>query len=470
MARKVFISFLGTNDYLECHYSIEEKKSSATRFVQEALIDYYCKYWTENDQIVIFGTEKEDGSIIKNWLDGGQIRKDGEPKSVGLQSILKSKNLRTNLNDIAVIPEGFTQDEIWMIFQTVFNKLENNDEIYLDVTHAFRSIPMFSTILLNYARLLKHTELKAIHYGAFEKLGPAFKVKAEIPIENRIAPVLDLMPLVDLQDWTIAARNYIDYGKTDKIHLLLEEKYKKELSTSDEARKLRKLDEAMQKHSEAIIANKLDDIIKDSGVKKNLEVAKETKTITPDPFVPLFDIIEKKVNNFQEKDLYNVFSATEWCINHELYQNAYSILLEGTISLLLDKINEEYTGQTLIIEIKRGVVTYIANYKMNEKSDNNDCCRKSLCIAGYRIPEKLNDEQKKKIKDTASKLWDIIDDNLTKTIVTLNIKRNAYMHAGTGTNPLGSFTELKNNLQKCYNDLKSYFSNTNPANQSSTPC
>ena len=85
--------------------------------------------------------------------------------------------------------------------------------------HPFRSIPIFSAILLNYARLLKNTNLIAIHYGAFEKLGPATEVKL-IPLEERIAPVLDLMTLVSLQDWTVAAHEFINFGTADRIKKL----------------------------------------------------------------------------------------------------------------------------------------------------------------------------------------------------------------------------------------------------------
>jgi CRISPR-associated Csx2 family protein len=447
MARKVFISFLGTNDYLECHYVVNGTQSAPTRFVQEALIDHYCKEWTENDDIIIFGTGRENGSYMKNWLDDGQ-----RVKSKGLQSILKSKSLKANVNKMTIIPEGFSEEEIWQIFTTVFEKLQLHDEIYLDVTHAFRSIPMFSTILLNYAQLLKGTKLQAIHYGAFEKLGPAYEVK-EMPVEQRIAPVLDLMPLVLLQEWTVAAGDFVEYGKTDGIHTLLEAKYsqlnKESKGQDNNARSLGKLDKLLLDYSESILSNKLDEIIKGSEIKDALQAVKQAdKVITP-AFVPLLEKIEQKIEAFKQDDLHNVFAATEWCIQHELYQNAYSILLEGIISLLLNLIKEDYKGQSVLIEVKRGTIIHAAQCFQQQKT-------KEECINSFNIIQKVANNAEE-LKSIVSKIWDILDNELANAIVGLNTKRNSYMHAGTGTNSLGRFKDLKEDIVKFNRQLKNHF-------------
>lgn len=458
MARKVYISFLGTNNYLQCHYSVDGKNSVLTRFVQEALINHYCMEWTENDEIIIFGTSGANGSIQKNWCDNGQekVQENKEIENRGLYGILKSKNIKAKLNNITPIPEGFSENEIWEIFNIVFEQLQLDDEIYLDVTHAFRSIPIFSVILFNYARLLKNTKLVAIHYGAFEKLGPVSEVKL-IPGEQRIAPVLDLMPFVSLQDWTIAARNFIDYGKADKIHKLLEEKYKQINRVwegkNQEANKLKDIDKNLIRHSESIISNRIDDIIKGNDLKKALLEAKQADTVVAPAFKPLLGKIEEKVKDFSQNDLNNIFSATEWCIQHELFQNAYSILLEGTISLMLNQINEVYSGQTFLIESKRGTIIHAAQSFQHRKS-------KEECIKLYRIDDKLKNETTE-IHDVIEKIWDLLNEELANTIVALNAKRNSYMHGGTGTNPLGSFQNLKSDIEKYYRQIKTHFTPNN---------
>ena len=88
MARKVFISFLGTTNYLETYYQIEEKKYGPVRFVQEALADHICSNWTSEDKIFIFYTTqssetKELGSYELNWLDIGQSKAVSEIETKG---------------------------------------------------------------------------------------------------------------------------------------------------------------------------------------------------------------------------------------------------------------------------------------------------------------------------------------------------------------------------------------------------
>lgn len=461
MARKVFISFLGTNNYLQCHYTINGKISVLTRFIQEALINHYCMEWTESDEIIIFGTDGEMGSIQKNWHDGGH-KKESENKEIenkGLFGILKSKNLKAKLSDITVIPKGFSEEEIWEIFSIVFGKLQNEDNIIFDVTHTFRSIPIFSVILLNYARLLKNTKHIAIHYGAFEKLGSRSEVKL-LPLKQRIAPVLDIKTLVNLQDWTIAARNFIDYGKVDKIHNLLEERYKQLIRNSEgkniEAQKLKNIDKKLIAHSESITLNKIENIIKGDDLKTALNEVKISETVMAPPFKPLIEKIEDKIKGFCKNSLNNIFSATEWCIQHELYQNAYSILLEGTISIILNKINEVYTGQTSLIELKRGSIIHVAQSLQQRKS--MDECKNLFRVGNKSINEKAI------LYGTIEKVWNLMDIDLANIIAALNAKRNSYMHGGTGTNPLGSFKNLKNDIEKYCKYIKAQFTQNNKSN------
>ena len=67
MAR-VYISFLGTNDYLTCTYFYKDNEMQNVRFVQEATLNFFCSQWTSEDRILIFAT---GDAYEKNWLDNG---------------------------------------------------------------------------------------------------------------------------------------------------------------------------------------------------------------------------------------------------------------------------------------------------------------------------------------------------------------------------------------------------------------
>ena len=109
MARKVFISFLGTNNYIETYYVFDGRQSTQPmRFIQEALISNLCQHWTAEDEIVIFCTKVSQEC---NWLDREQEGVNIE----GLHSRIKQLHLPVHI-DMVEIPEGFSEEEIWGIF------------------------------------------------------------------------------------------------------------------------------------------------------------------------------------------------------------------------------------------------------------------------------------------------------------------------------------------------------------------
>ncbi|MCK5228737.1 MAG: hypothetical protein KAR13_00630 [Desulfobulbaceae bacterium] len=54
MMSKIFVSFLGTNSYMECNYCFGDKKVANVRFVQEAMIRMFCADFGHDDRILIF--------------------------------------------------------------------------------------------------------------------------------------------------------------------------------------------------------------------------------------------------------------------------------------------------------------------------------------------------------------------------------------------------------------------------------
>ncbi|MGB9617916.1 MAG: TIGR02221 family CRISPR-associated protein, partial [Desulfomonilaceae bacterium] len=166
MAR-VFISVLGTGDYVPCSYRFNDGTVvSSVRFVQEATVSYSCMEWSDQDRILIFTTE---GSRTKNWEDSGATDVEGNPLE-GLAARLNALPLRVPFCNV-MIPDGKIQEEIWEIFQALLANLMEGDEVVFDITHSFRSIPMLVLVVLNYAKVVKKVTLRGIYYGALEALG-----------------------------------------------------------------------------------------------------------------------------------------------------------------------------------------------------------------------------------------------------------------------------------------------------------
>ena len=66
---KIYLSFLGTTDYLPCTYFRENVgEVENVRFLQEAMISLFCSDWTQEDRIRIFVTDTAESKIWKAVL------------------------------------------------------------------------------------------------------------------------------------------------------------------------------------------------------------------------------------------------------------------------------------------------------------------------------------------------------------------------------------------------------------------
>ena len=337
MGRRVFISFLGTNSYVETYYTINDKKITEypVRFIQEALIDYQCKKWTENDKILIFYTKD---SCDKNWLDGGQ-----KDYTQGLQSILKSKESVVNLIvEGKLIPEGFSEDDIWEIFNIVYDELEEGDDVYFDVTHAFRSIPLFSVVLFNFAQFTKKINIVEINYGAFEKLGPAYLVK-NMPMEERVAPVVSLMNVIRLQQLTQTANEFMNYGKLNTVSQILKTTQNTLETTTKAQRRIKDTLITLQKNitlfEQQISSCQLDALRQASTISiinSDLIKVLNSNVLNQSEKV-VFEKIQTKISKFDSQPSNeNIERAIEWALEYNMLQQVYTLAREYIIYFIYE--------------------------------------------------------------------------------------------------------------------------------------
>ena len=92
------------------------------------------------------------------------------------------------------IPEGKSEAELWELFDRVASAVSEGDTILLDITHAFRSLPLIVFAVAAYLRRAKGVTIERIVYGAYDARD-----------EQNRAPIFDLTPLLDLLDWLSGA-------------------------------------------------------------------------------------------------------------------------------------------------------------------------------------------------------------------------------------------------------------------------
>lgn len=416
MARKVFISFLGTNNYVECIYDINGHRSKPVKYVQEALVSEICKDWSDSDKIFIFCTKD---ATEKNWINGGL-----EDRLI----------LKKDIVEKVSIDEGFSEDEIWNIFSSVYNKLEEEDEIYFDITHAFRSIPMLTTVLFNYARVMKRIKLVSIKYGAFEKLGPAFKVK-EMPLEQRIAPVLELKNIADLQFYTEAANNLEQFGKVESLSKAIKNPNRK-------GSPLDMFANASEELVKDISTNRMEKIKKGKSIKSIKDSLKpiNKKEKIPQPVKLIMDRLLSYTRDFVAEDSFqNIEAAIKWVINYEMFPQAYTMLQEYLITRVCCVILPQIT------------VTDFAD-KDDTKGEKNFRMFISALLA--MSDEDIADNQFKGVlkphEDFAKQLLDSNDliKDIRPNFILLATSRNEINHAKKTDR---KYESLKTELENIYN-------------------
>ncbi len=340
MARKVFISVLGSTNYGTCKYEFKEKGflSDEVRFVQEATLKMLeAKRWEANSAGFICVTEGERGSLNVNWKDNGHkdLTSGCFIQCEGLKSRINNLNLQFDIKPIK-IKEGNSKEEIWEVFDAVFKLLQNEDQIYFDITHGFRYLPMLILVLSNYAKFLKNIQVKSITYGNYEARDK----------NSKIAPIIDITSFSVLQDWTSAADNLINYADGKKLSQVVKSDIKhfftSENEKREEAKALNSAVNSMLGFTNSLIYVKGADIYNALNIDKiqqSLDIVANSNAVPQ--LTPILERIESKIVKFQTKpDINNVLEAVDWSIMSGLIQQAHSILYEGIITYILLSINE----------------------------------------------------------------------------------------------------------------------------------
>lgn len=416
MGRRVFLSVLGVAFYETCRYRKDDFTGSETLFVQKSLLEYLQQqenWGGENDLVLMLLT---DLARKNNWDKNLETRfcakLQQEVAYQGLEKILLDMNL--SYQDIA-IPDGKDSDEMWEIFEVIFDELQEGDELYLDITNSFRYLPMLLVVLVNYAKLLKNVKVKAIFYGNYEARDK----------ESNIAPIMDLLPLSVLQDWTLAASDYLRYGQVEKLFELSESSLLPILRNTEtrtkDAEKLRSFVKTLKEMVEERTTCRGYAIVGSKNVRKLKCTASEIQKVTIVQLRPIFEKIKQSLNDFDAKEnVLNCIKAAKWCCANKLYQQATTMLEEGLGTFLCCHYQLDYRRMA-----NRDAIFGCISIKTQNKDIEENKANKEL------VEKILADDS----------VWG------NKAFVTILQKilelRNDYNHAGFKKNPFTAQKVIK---------------------------
>jgi len=221
---KILISSIGTgdikkdsdSDYKETVYTVDSKNYQDT-LTSKVIIEHfdiekvffigtsgsmwdniYFKYeGKDDDYFDMLSNKKKDTSITSSDLN--QLEKQ-------IDTYLQSSGSRIFLIDY----DKNNADEIWANFEKLLEIakfINDNDEIYLDITHGFRYMPILNIFLLEFLSILhkKDFEIKAILYGMFA---------------GNTSQIIDFKIFFDLLNWIKAINDFKKSSNADQLVLL----------------------------------------------------------------------------------------------------------------------------------------------------------------------------------------------------------------------------------------------------------
>jgi CRISPR-associated Csx2 family protein len=228
----ILISPLGTgsidkeNDrYRPAEYRFSQNENIETSSFVTSVITRHVKKF---DKVFLIGTNKSmwdavyeyyanevddfDQNILKAYSENRELSDNREsldwdfnPINRVLDAYLKKiEPSAEGGSEVFLIRYGYNDGQLTEnldILMSIAERLKEGDNIYLDITHSFRSIPFFVLALINYIQTLKKVRLKTMYYGMLDVIH-----------ELGYAPIVDLKQIVELNQWSDAVNSFIRYG------------------------------------------------------------------------------------------------------------------------------------------------------------------------------------------------------------------------------------------------------------------
>ena len=233
---KILISSLGKGvkggSYNVAKYVMgEDKKIYESSSISKVLVDTLGI-----DKLFLLGTSGSAWDMIADNFGGSDeislpLMEKVENASVSQRDLEElSRVIDTHLGTTGskswIIDYGIDENELWNNFSILLEMsrmFENGDEVYLDITHAFRSLPMISFVMTEFASQVSDIDfrLSGIYYGMFE-------YSKDPKNREQTTPIVDISIIYELHRWIRAIDAMKNYGNLDPLVKLLDTGSKEE--------------------------------------------------------------------------------------------------------------------------------------------------------------------------------------------------------------------------------------------------
>lgn len=320
---KVLISSLGTGSkkdgaYQKAKYQFDKETPYETSFIADAILKHH-----NIDKLFLVGTKKSIWDEVYATLVSGQDEKyyellyeKKESCGVDLSDLKQLDEEIEYISSSKVIEYGVDSNEIWSNFEKfleIANELEEGDELYLDITHSFRSLALMSFVMTQFASVIseKNFTIKAVYYGMFEYSSE----------NDGVTPVVDINILLEIQEWIKAIDAIKKYSDFDPLVRLLEKENSIEVKVKNVFVHLNNSLEIANMHA-------IKEFIQTASKKIKVIEKSDNKIISllaPEVYKLVNELNYEKMSDFQ-------FALAKWFCNNKNYALSYMALAEAIVT------------------------------------------------------------------------------------------------------------------------------------------
>ena len=332
MSKKVLIAGIGggknkeTGTYRVANYKIENKVYEQRSFITSALEEHYSI-----DKIIFIGTAGSMWDNLYEFYSKKYQKNYDENYHLDLMAVIDNATMDTDINSLnltkfnetfkdkilgIVTKYGMNELEIFENFNLIIklqDELEDGDEVYLDITHSFRSNAFWMFLVMNYLTDVedKNIKVKAITYGMLEAQ------------KDGVAPVVDLNAFYKILQWIKGANTLKEYGNS----YLIEEN----IENGKLSKKLKNFSDALNMNYIASLRQSINSLKKLEDDIDNLEGP--AKLIIP-------KVIKDFMDRFASEDKDYLFQAklAKWHFEQKRYAMAYINVNEAIIGFVMDTL------------------------------------------------------------------------------------------------------------------------------------
>lgn len=307
------------------------------------------------EKLFLIGTNKSMWDNINENFNGEENyqldilekKENNTLKESDLELLNKTidKGLNSTGSKCYIVKDGETEEELWKIFDKflkILNEINGEDELYIDITHLFRSLSVMSVIITEFGKTYKNFNLSGVFYGMLKRDEPS--------------NIINLIMFFELLDWSRAIQNLKQYGNSFELMKLINK------SNEDTTVK-----NAFINFSNAISISDIGAIqgsIKQ--LKGNIKLYEEHdknifKIISNDlkKFITRFDI--GNLSKFQ-------LELSKWYCENKNFAMAYITLSEATVSIMCEKLNIDVIDKNSRNEAQKELFNYAYFHsKSNDK-------------------------------------------------------------------------------------------------------